>query len=323
MTRKRHTEEQIIAVLKDAQAGVSVQDLCRKHGISDATFYKWRTKYARLEVSDVKKLRQLEEENRRLKQMVAEQALDIQALKAITAKTGKAQGKTNGRHVAGGTLWAESTASVSVSGTGSEHAAVPESSIRRPGAPGADAKIAETKRRDGCPRIYVRLRRDGWTVNHKTVERLYREEGLSLRRWRRKKSTAVPRVALPTPTRPGVCYAMDFVHDRLANGRRFKCLTMTDPCSKEVPIIEVDVSIGGDRVYRILDQLFVGRPWPEVLILDNGLEFAGHALDAWAFQRGVTLHFIQPGKPVQNAFIESFNGKFRDECLNEHWFLTL
>jgi putative transposase len=86
MTRKRHTEEQIIGVLKDAQAGVSVQDLCRKHGISDATFYKWRTKYAGLEVSDVKKLRQLEDENRRLKQMVAEQALDIQALKAVTAK---------------------------------------------------------------------------------------------------------------------------------------------------------------------------------------------------------------------------------------------
>ena len=100
MTRKRHTEEQIIAVLKDAQAGVSVQDLCRKHGISDATFYKWRTKYAGLEVSDVKKLRLLEDEHRRLKQMVAEQALDIQALKAITAKTGKAQGETDRRHVA-------------------------------------------------------------------------------------------------------------------------------------------------------------------------------------------------------------------------------
>ncbi len=88
-------------------------------------------------------------------------------------------------------------------------------------------------------------------------------------------------------------------------------------------MIEVDGSIGGERVGRILDRLFAGRPLPEVLILDNGPEFAGNALDAWACQRGVTLHFIQPGKPVQNAFIESFNGKFRDECLNEHWFLTL
>jgi putative transposase len=197
---------------------------------------------------------------------------------------------------------------------------------RRSDDPGLRARmreIAETKRRYGCPRIYVRLRREGWTVNHKKVERLYREEGLSLRRRARKKATAVPRVALPTPTRPGLCYAMDFVHDRLANGRRFKCLTMTDLCSKEVPVIEADNSIGGERVCRILDRLFAGRPLPETVILDNGPEFSGMALDAWAGQHGVQLHFIQPGKPVQNAFIESFNGKFRDECLNEHWFLTL
>lgn len=185
-------------------------------------------------------------------------------------------------------------------------------------------EIAESKRRYGCPRIYVRLRREGWPVNHKKVERIYyRDEGLSLRRRRRKKLTAVPRVALPRPTQPGRCYAIDFVHDRLVTGRRFKCLTMTDPCSKEVPVIEVDVSLGGARVCRILDRLFLTRPLPETVILDNGPEFASTALDAWAAQHGVHLYFIQPGKPVQNAFIESFNGKFRDECLNEHWFLTL
>ena len=185
-------------------------------------------------------------------------------------------------------------------------------------------EIAESKRRYGCPRISVRLRREGWVVNHKKVERIYyRDEGLSLRRRRRKKAAAVPRLALPRPTRPGLCYAMDFVHDRLVTDRRFKCFTMTDPCSKEVPVIEVDVSIGGARVCRILDRLFTTRPLPDTLILDNGPEFAGTALDAWAAQHDVHLHFIQPGKPVQNAFIESFNGKFRDECLNEHWFLTL
>ncbi|MDP9132604.1 MAG: integrase core domain-containing protein, partial [Nitrospirota bacterium] len=138
-----------------------------------------------------------------------------------------------------------------------------------------------------------------------------------------KKATAVPRVALPRPTRPGRCYAMDFVHDRLVTGRRFKCVTMTDPRSKEVPVIEVDVSIGGARVCRILERLFTTRPLPDTLILDNGPEFVGTALDAWAAQHGVHLHVIQPGKPVQNAFIERFNGTFRDECLNEHWFLTL
>lgn len=161
-------------------------------------------------------------------------------------------------------------------------------------------------------------------MNHKKVERLYnREEPLSFRRRRRKKAAAVPRVALPRSTRPGLCYAMDFVHDRLVTGQRYKCLTMTDPCSKEVPVIEVDISIGRARVCRILDRPITNRPLPETLILDNDPEFAGTALDAWAAQHGVRLHFIQPGKPVQNAFIESFNGKFRDECLNEHWFLTL
>ena len=185
-------------------------------------------------------------------------------------------------------------------------------------------EIAERTRRDGCPRIYVRLRREGWPVNHKKVERIYyRDEGLSLRRRRRKKVAAVPRVALPRPTRPGHWYAVDFVHDRLVTGRRFKCLTRPDPCSKEGPVLAVDVSIDGARVCRILDRLFFTRPLPETLILDNGPEFAGTAVDAWAAPRGVQLHFIQPGKPVQNAFIESFNGKFRDECLNEHWFLTL
>jgi putative transposase len=144
-----------------------------------------------------------------------------------------------------------------------------------------------------------------------------------LRRRARKKATAIPRAALPLPREPGRCDAMDVVHDRLATGRRFTCVTMTDLCSKEVPVSEVDNSIGGERVCRILDRLFAGRPLPETVILENGPEFSGTAVDAWAAQHGGRLHFIQPGKPVQHAFIESFNGKFRDECLNEHWVLTL
>ena len=117
--------------------------------------------------------------------------------------------------------------------------------------------IAERKRRYGCPRIYVRLRREGWVVNHKKVERLYyRDEGLSLRRRRQKKAAAVLRVALPKPTQPGRCYALDFVHDRLVTGRRFKCLTMIDLCSKEVPVIEVEGSIGWAGQHR------TQRPWP-------------------------------------------------------------
>jgi len=160
-------------------------------------------------------------------------------------------------------------------------------------------------------------------VNQKTVERIYREEGLSLRRRAWRKATAVPRVALPWTSQPGLCYAMDFAHDRLANSRRFKYLTMTDLCSKVAPVIEAGNSIGGERVCRILDWPFAGRPLLETVILDNGPEFSWTALDAWVGQHGVMLHFIQPGEPVQNTCFESFNGKFRDACLNAHWFLTL
>jgi putative transposase len=123
---------------------------------------------------------------------------------------------------------------VSVSGAGSQHATYQSRRSDDQGLRARMREIAETKRRYGCPRIYVRLRREGWWVNHKKVERLYREEGLSLRRRARKKSVAIPCGAIPMPTGPGLCYAMDCVHDRLANGRRFKCLTMTNPCSKEV-----------------------------------------------------------------------------------------
>lgn len=182
-------------------------------------------------------------------------------------------------------------------------------------------EIAEHKRRYGCPRIYVRLRREGWRVNHKKVERIYyRDEGLSLRRRRRKKLTAVPRVALPRPTQPGRCYALDFVHDRLVTGRRYKCLTMTDLCSKEVPVIEVDVSIGGARVCRIFDRLFLTRPLPET----PWITAPNSQGPRWMPGRHSTAcSSALFTREVQNAFVESFNGKFRDECLNEHWFLTL
>ena len=144
-------------------------------------------------------------------------------------------------------------------------------------------EIAESKRRYGCPRIFVRLCREGWAVNHKKIERIhYHNEGLSFRRRRRKMSAAVSRGALPRPSWPGLRYAIDFAHDRLVTGRRFKCLTMTDSCSKEVPVIEVYVLIGGVRVCWVLDRLFTTRPLPETLdpgqrsrILRNGRGYLG------------------------------------------------
>lgn len=184
-------------------------------------------------------------------------------------------------------------------------------------------ELAEQRRRFGAPRLHVLLRREGWMVNHKRTERLYRAEGLALRRRRYRKRAAGVRVTLPMPTRPNERWSMDFLHDRLADGRRFRVLTMVDDYSRECPTLVVDTSLTGVRVVQVLERLAESRGLPGLITVDNGPEFAGSALDAWAYRRGLRLHFIEPGKPVQNAYVESFNGKLRDECLNEHWFLTL
>ena len=184
-------------------------------------------------------------------------------------------------------------------------------------------ELAEQRRRFGARRLHVILKREGLVVNHKRTERIYREEGLSLRVRKRKRRAAGLRLEMPKPEYPNQSYSMDFVSDRLWTGRRLKMLTMVDDFTRECPKIEVDFSIGGERVCRILDEVFEIRGYPNVITMDNGPEFSGRALDEWAYRHGVKLNFIQPGKPVQNAFIESFNGRFRDECLNDNWFNML
>ena len=183
--------------------------------------------------------------------------------------------------------------------------------------------LAGERRRFGYRRLTVLLRREGWTVNHKRVYRLYQEEGLQVRRRKRKRIGAVERQPLAIPVRQNERWSMDFVADALTDGRRFRSLNIVDDFNRECLAAQVDTSITGARVVRVLEQLRELRGLPQVLVTDNGPEFAGQALDVWAYEQGVKLHFIEPGKPVQNAFIESFNGKMRDECLNEHWFTSL
>lgn len=184
-------------------------------------------------------------------------------------------------------------------------------------------QLAEQRRRFGSPRLHVLLRREGYEINHKRTERLYREEGLSLRLKRRRKRCSALRVVLNKPRRVNEHWSMDFVTDNLYNGRRFRILTVVDDLSRECPVLEVDHSLTGLRVTRVLDRIALTRGLPEVITVDNGPEFISKAMDAWAYEKRVKLHFIQPGKPTQNAYIESFNGKFRDECLDEHIFLSL
>ena len=183
--------------------------------------------------------------------------------------------------------------------------------------------LAATRVRYGYRRLHVLLRREGWRVNHKRIYRLYREEGLGIRVKRRKKLASASRL-LPSPaTKPLERWSLDFLTDGLANGRRFRVLTIVDTVSRVSPAIEGGVSLTGERVVAVLERLkgTIGRP--ERIAIDNGPEFISKALDAWAYHNSVQLEFSRPGKPTDNAFAESFNGRFRDECLNQHWFVSL
>lgn len=191
-------------------------------------------------------------------------------------------------------------------------------------------ELAGERQRFGYRRLHALLRRekglDGqprWVVNHKRIYRLYREEQLVMRRRKRKRFRAEARIPLQRPTRANQVWTMDFTHDALSSGRKFRTLNLMDGCTREAPAIEVDSSLPGARVVRVLERLKQERGVPEAIQVDNGPEFISRAVDQWAFANGVRLHFIDPGKPTQNGFIESFNGKFRDECLNQNWFTDL
>ena len=184
-------------------------------------------------------------------------------------------------------------------------------------------ELAEERRRFGSPRLHEFLRREGLVRNHKRTERIYQEEGLSLRTRKRAKRPSHTRVEQVGPTSPNELWAMDFVSDALMNGRRIRILTIADLWDRSSPALEVDMSLPGLRVVRVLEGLRLQGRKPQRIKVDNGPEFSGKALDAWAVAHGVAIEFTRPGKPTDNGHIESFNGKFRDECLNQHVFLSV
>lgn len=184
-------------------------------------------------------------------------------------------------------------------------------------------ELAAERPRFGYQRLHILLRREGFEQNHKLTYRIYREEKLQVRRKRRKRVASAPREQMEIPTKPHQRWSMDFMSDSLADGRCYRVFNVVDDCSRVAVAMEVDLSMSGERVGRILDRAAARYGWPSTIVMDNGPEFTSKALDQWAFERGVQLHFIQPGKPQQNAFCESFNGKVRDECLNLSWFTSL
>lgn len=180
--------------------------------------------------------------------------------------------------------------------------------------------LAHRHRRYGVGMIHLKLRQAGMRVNYKRVERLYQEARLQVRRRKRKKVPFGERQPLLRPTAANQVWSMDFVFDRTADGRVIKCLTIVDDATHEAVAIEVERAISGVMLTRVLDRLALSRGLPRVIRTDNGKEFCGRAMIEWAHARGVDLRLIEPGKPNQNAYVESFNGRLRDECLNEHWF---
>jgi putative transposase len=184
-------------------------------------------------------------------------------------------------------------------------------------------ELAAERPRFGYRRLHVLLRREGVIVNHKRIERLYREEGLAVRRRTRKRVARDGRGRAAGPGRPNQQWGVDFISDALAWGRRIRLFTVVDVFTREALAIEVDTSLPGGRVVRVLERLGTERGVPDEIVLDNGPELAGKVLDQWAYERGVGLRFIEPGKPIQNAFVESFQGRLRDECLDRHWFVGL
>lgn len=183
--------------------------------------------------------------------------------------------------------------------------------------------LAQRHRRYGSGMIYLKLRQAGEIVNHKRVERLYAQEKLQIKRRRRKKVPVADRQPLERPAAANAVWSMDFVFDRVASGRSLKILGIVDDGTHEAVATHPEHAIGGEHLVRVLEVICADRGYPQIIRTDNGKEFTGKAMLTWAHANGVKLRLIEPGKPNQNAYIESFNGRLRDECLNEHWFLSL
>ncbi|MCX5801807.1 MAG: IS3 family transposase [Candidatus Eisenbacteria bacterium] len=325
MRKSKFTEEQIAFVLRQAETGTRVVEVCRKVGISEQTFFRWKRKYGGLGISELRRLRQLEEENRRLKRMVADLSLDKQMLQDVLFKKAlrPAQKRERVEHLQEAYRVSERRACEVVEIWRASHR---YRSHRRDDVAlrMRIREIAETRVRYGYLRIHILLRREGWCVNHKRVYRIYCEESLNLRRRRpRRHVTGSRRMDRPVVEYPNACWSMDFVVDSLFNGRRFRVLTVVDNYSRECLAIEAGQGITGAEVVAVVRRLVKERGVPDRIQCDNGSEFISKVLDKWAYEHAVTLDFSRPGKPGDNAMIESFNGTFRDECLNVNWFLSM
>ncbi|MDN5925485.1 MAG: IS3 family transposase [Hyphomicrobiales bacterium] len=324
MKHSRFTDEQIIGILKEQENGLRTADICRKHGISEATFYKYKAKFGGMEVSDARKLKALEDENARLKKLLAETMLDNAMLKDVASKKLVTPDVKRDAvvHVCEKHGVSQRRAC--------EVLSVDRSSMRYRSIRPDDAHIREAmklvaceRRRFGYRRIHVMLGRQGIVMNLKKLRRLYREENLTVRKRGGRKRALGTRRPLALPSRPNERWSLDFISDAFTDGRRFRVLAVVDDFTRECLALVADTSLSGRRLARKLDAVIVRRGKPRTIVSDNGTEMTSMAVLEWCQGSQVEWHYIAPGKPMQNGFVESFNGSFRDECLNETLFSSL
>ncbi|WP_372163669.1 IS3 family transposase [Xanthomonas axonopodis pv. cyamopsidis] len=297
------------------------------HGTSSGKgtrkFHFWRLLMGGGITPDAKRLKDLESENARLKKLLAEQLFENDLIKDALRKklvSAPARRMLVREWIGRGASERRALAVIGMSASALRYCPREDRNVE---LRERICALAHRHRRYGVGMIYLKLRQEGRIVNYKRVERLYREQQLQVRRRKRKKVLIGERQPLLRPSQANQVWSMDFVFDRSAEGRVIKCLVIVDDATHEAIAIEVERAISGHGVTRVLDRLAHSRGLPQVIRTDNGKEFCGKAMVAWAHARGVQLRLIQPGKPNQNAYVESFNGRLRDECLNEHWFPTL
>ncbi|HGV3492114.1 IS3 family transposase [Klebsiella quasipneumoniae] len=303
MRKARFTEHQIIAVLKSVEAGRTVKDVCREAGISEASYYNWKAKFGGMEASDIKKMKDLEYENRRLKQMFADLSLECRALKDVIEK--KFLKPAIKRE-----LVSYLTAQFAMS-------------LRQACRILSLSRTVERYPRYGFKKLFQVLRRQGKSWNHKRVHRIYCLLKLNFRRKGKQRLPVRNPVPLVTPEAMNQSWSIDFMHDALVCGRRLRTFNVVDDFNREALAIEFDLNIPAQRVVRVLDRIVANRGYPLKMRMDNGPELVSLTLAQWAEEHGVMLEFIRPGKPTQNAFIERFNRTYRTEILDFYLFRTL
>ncbi|HHX90286.1 MAG TPA: IS3 family transposase [Paracoccus sp.] len=326
MKKTRFTEPQIMAVLREAESGVAVPTVCRTHGISTAAFYRWRAKYGGMDASMMSQMKAMEEENRRLKRMFADLSMQADLLR-------EALGKKLTRPAARRTLAENAVATRGVSiALACRAFGVSETCFRY--SPTRDAEneqiadllvgLTRARKTWGFGLCFLHLRNvQGHPWNHKRVRRIYCALELNLRIKPRRRIKRDRPEELAVPTAPNVAWSMDFMADRLADGRQFRLLNVLDDFNREGLGIEVDFSLPAERVVRALNQIIAWRGKPKSIRVDNGPEYISATLLNWAEKQGITLNHIQPGKPQQNAYVERYNRTVRHEWLDLYIFDTI